>query len=66
MCLTRVNLIVKPYRNHTEQIDIDFLVDSGTVYSLISPFGLTKIGIESYKEVNLYYQTVQLILYCIQ
>ena len=52
MGLTKVNMIVKPAREHKKQIKIDFLMDSGAIYSLVSSSELDKIGIKPYKTVS--------------
>ena len=49
---THQRLTVKLSRNGRKAIEVDFLVDSGAVYSLVSGKRLKAIGIKPYKTLN--------------
>jgi clan AA aspartic protease len=51
MGLTFTKFIVKENRKSTKKIEVDFLIDSGAVYSLVPATLLKKLGIVSYKEL---------------
>ena len=52
MGITTAILRVKEYRKAEAFEDIEFIVDSGAVYSLVPGKVLDKLGIEPYKEMS--------------
>ena len=52
MGLTHQRLKVKSSRNRRKAIDVDFLIDSGAVYSLVSKRRLKSIGIKPFKTLS--------------
>lgn len=42
---------MKPSREATEKVEVDFLVDSGAVYSLVPAGALREIGLKPYRTV---------------
>ena len=52
MGLMKVNVLVKPSREHKKQLLVDFIIDSGAVYSLVPAADLIKIGLKPYKKVK--------------
>jgi clan AA aspartic protease len=49
MGLTHQKLVVKSSRQSRRKAVVDFLVDSGAIYSLVSASALKKLGIQSYR-----------------
>jgi clan AA aspartic protease len=49
MGLTHQKLVVKSSRRSRRKAEVDFLVDSGAVYSLVPASALKKLGIRSYR-----------------
>lgn len=54
MGITIKKFIVKPAFGSPESIGVDFMIDSGVVYSLVPEVELHKLGIASYKTVDLF------------
>jgi clan AA aspartic protease len=52
MGITKKSFIVKHDRTAKSKMSINFLIDSGAVYSLVPAKELKKLGIESYKTVQ--------------
>jgi clan AA aspartic protease len=52
MGLTHQQLTVKSSRKGRKSIAVDFLIDSGAVYSLVPAKQLKSIGISPYKKLN--------------
>lgn len=52
MGLTHQRLIVKATRKSRKSIAVDFLIDSGAVYSLVPRDKLKSIGIQPYKSLD--------------
>jgi clan AA aspartic protease len=52
MGLTHQRLTVKSSRTGRKAIDVEFLIDSGAVYSLVSKKRLKSIGIKPYKKLD--------------
>jgi predicted aspartyl protease len=52
MGLTHQRLTVKSSRNGRKALQVDFLIDSGAVYSLVSKKRLKSIGIKPYRTLN--------------
>jgi predicted aspartyl protease len=52
MGITTKYFIVKESRKSNKKIEIDFLIDSGAVYSLVSGVQLKALGIKPYKTVD--------------
>ena len=52
MGITNVILRVREHRKSKKFADVEFMVDSGAVYSLVPGKILDKIGIEPYKEMS--------------
>ncbi len=52
MGITSVILTVREHRKSEKSADVEFLVDSGAVYSLVPGKILDEIGIEPYKEMS--------------
>jgi clan AA aspartic protease len=52
MGLTTPRLVVKERRRARKSATVDFLVDSGAVYSLVPGATLRRIGIEPYRTVD--------------
>lgn len=52
MGLTHQRLTVKPSRKSRKSIAVDFLIDSGAVYSLVPGKQLKALGIEPYKTLD--------------
>ncbi len=52
MGITNVILTVKEHRKSEKSAEINFLVDSGAVYSLVPGFILDKLEIEPYREMS--------------
>jgi predicted aspartyl protease len=52
MGLTHQRLIVKSSRNARKAIKVDFLIDSGAVYSLVLRKQLRSIGVKPYKTLD--------------
>ncbi len=52
MGITNAILRVREHRKAEEFADVEFMVDSGAVYSLVPGKVLDKIGIEPYKEMS--------------
>lgn len=52
MGLTSQKLIVKESRRARRKATVNFLIDSGAVYSLVPEQTLKKIGIRSYRAVD--------------
>jgi clan AA aspartic protease len=52
MGLTHQRMTVKASRNGRKAIDVDFLIDSGAVYSLVPKRRLKSIGIKPYKTLD--------------
>ena len=52
MGITKQYLKVKEGRKTKESIDVEFMIDSGAVYSLAPGKVLKKLGIEPYREVS--------------
>jgi clan AA aspartic protease len=52
MGLTHQRLIVKASRRSRRSIAIDFLIDSGAVYSLVPAKRLKAIGVEPYRSMD--------------
>lgn len=50
MGVTNVILTVREHRKSEKSAEVEFLVDSGAVYSLVSAKILDELGIEPYKE----------------
>lgn len=54
MGLTIKKFIVKPSYAAPEKIVVDFMIDSGAVYSLVPTTELKKLGIEPYKSMDFF------------
>ena len=52
MGLTHQKLMVKSSREGRKAIEVDFLIDSGAVYSLVPQKSLKSIGIKPYKTLD--------------
>ena len=52
MGTTTKRFIVKESRRSHKKIEVDFLIDSGAVYSLVPASMLKKIGIRAYKTME--------------
>jgi predicted aspartyl protease len=52
MSLTHQRLKVKSFRKGRKSVEIDFLIDSGAVYSLVPKARLKSIGISPYKTLT--------------
>jgi len=52
MCLTHQKLTVKSSRRSRKAIAVNFLIDSGAVYSLVPAKLLKSLGIQSYKTLE--------------
>jgi clan AA aspartic protease len=52
MGLTHKNFMVKEGRKSSASTHINFLIDSGVVYSLVPEQTLRKLGVEPYKEMD--------------
>ena len=52
MGITKKSFIVKRERNAKNKMSINFLIDSGAVYSLVPEKELKKLGIKPYKTVQ--------------
>jgi clan AA aspartic protease len=52
MGITNAILRVKEHRKSEKTADVNFLVDSGAVYSLVPGTILDELGIEPYREMN--------------
>ncbi len=52
MGLTFQRLIVKPSRRSRKAITVDFLIDSGAVYSLVPAARLKSMGIRPYRRLS--------------
>ncbi len=52
MGITNVIMTVREHRKSEKFAEVEFLVDSGAVYSLVPGKILDKIGIEPYKEMS--------------
>jgi clan AA aspartic protease len=52
MGITVKRLIFKEHRKSEKQVEIDFLIDSGAVYSLVPGKILHDLGIEAYRSVD--------------
>lgn len=52
MGITSVILTVREHRKSEKSADVEFLVDSGAVYSLVPGKILDELGIEPYKEMS--------------
>ena len=52
MGITNQYLKVKESRKSPGGVDVDFMIDSGAVYSLVPSKILKKLGIESYRQVS--------------
>ena len=52
MGLTHQRLAVKSSRKARKSIDVDFLIDSGAVYSLVPSKQLKSLGIEPYRTLD--------------
>src|SRR6266436_5117217 len=52
MGITIEKLTVKESRRSKKQTEVDFLVDSGAIYSLVPASVLKKLGIHAYREVE--------------
>jgi clan AA aspartic protease len=52
MGLTFKKFIVKETRKSSKKASVDFMIDSGAVYSLVPTKVLTKLGIAPYREVD--------------
>jgi clan AA aspartic protease len=52
MGLTHQRLIVKSSRKSRKSVAVDFLIDSGAVYSLVPEKKLKAIGIKPYKKLD--------------
>ncbi|MEQ9422795.1 MAG: clan AA aspartic protease [Cyclobacteriaceae bacterium] len=52
MGLTHKSLLIKPDRKNANYKNVDFLIDSGAIYSLVSSEVLAKLGIEAYKQME--------------
>jgi clan AA aspartic protease len=50
--MTNQKLVVKENRRARRKVAIDFLIDSGAVYSLVPGPTLRKLGIRPYREVD--------------
>jgi clan AA aspartic protease len=50
--LTTQKLTVKEHRKSRRKADVDFLIDSGAVYSLVPAPTLRKLGVEPYRTVD--------------
>jgi len=50
--LTHKTLLVKETRRAQASSEVEFLIDSGAVHSLVSGETLRKLGIEAYKDVK--------------
>ena len=54
MGITIKKFIVKPSYTSPEKIVVDFMIDSGAVYSLVPKAQLEKLGIAPYKSMDFY------------
>lgn len=54
MGLTFKRFVVKPSFLSTESMDVDFLIDSGAVYSLVPKTELKRLGIAPYKTMDFF------------
>jgi len=52
MGITVQSLTVKESRKAKDALDVEFMIDSGAVYSLVPAKLLKKLGIEPYREVS--------------
>jgi len=52
MGITTTYLKVKESRKSTGEAEVDFMIDSGAVYSLVPGKILKKLGVEAYREVS--------------
>ena len=52
MGVTNVILTVREHRKSEKSAEVEFLVDSGAVYSLVPGKILDELGIETYKEMS--------------
>ncbi len=52
MRITTAILRVREHRKSTQFADVEFLIDSGAVYSLVPGKTLDEMGIEPYKEMS--------------
>ena len=52
MGLTHQRLTVKSSRNARKAVQVDFLIDSGAVYSLVPGKQLKRIGIKAYRRLE--------------
>jgi len=52
MGITIKKFLVKETRKSRKKIEVDFMIDSGAVYSLVPGKQLVKLGIEPYKKVD--------------
>ncbi|MBX9779935.1 MAG: aspartyl protease family protein [Chitinophagaceae bacterium] len=52
MGITTAYLIIKEHRKSTTSAEVEFLVDSGAVYSLVPGHILDKLEIEPYREMS--------------
>lgn len=54
MGLTIKKFIVKPSHHAVESIEVDFMIDSGAVYSLVPKRELERLGISPYKTMDFF------------
>ncbi len=54
MGLTSIQLKIKEARKSDDYLEIEFLIDSGAVYSLIPKVDCDKLAIEGYKEMDFF------------
>lgn len=52
MGITYKQLSIRPYRKSDLQVEVNFLKDSGAVYSLVPSEILEKLGLEPYREME--------------
>ena len=52
MGITLARLTVREHRKSVEAVEVQFLVDSGAIYSLVPGKVLDELGIEPYKEMS--------------
>lgn len=52
MAITVKRLIFKEHRKSEKFVELDFLIDSGAVYSLVPGKILEELGIETYKTID--------------
>ena len=57
MGLTEKKLIVRASFGSPKEIVVEFLIDSGAVYSLVPGEQLAELDIEPYKEMDFFWRT---------